>query len=167
MPSTPASNHESSTQTSPSSAIAPVNSSVPAQNGTTKSRGGRNLMILGIGAMIFTLVTTGVSLWIYRSTGDIYLDRSRPGFLPDEEEADKNTQANTSFTYSDTGPLDRDELDNYLDELQTINERLRALADPYAPSPLSDESLGIKPAESPEDKDNKTNAPKSNTANRR
>lgn len=112
-----------------------------------RPRGGRNLMILGIGAIIVTAITTSASLWVYRSTGDIYLDRSRPGYLPDEEEADKSAKASTSFTYGDTGPLDAEELEEYLKELKVLNDRLRALADPYAATPLSDESLGIKPTE--------------------
>ena len=51
------------------------------------SQGGRNLMILGCGAIFLAGVTTTASLMIYRSSGDIYLDRSRPGYLPDSEEA--------------------------------------------------------------------------------
>ena len=65
--------------------------------------GNRNLTLLGIGALILTVFTTSVSLWIYRSSGDIYLDRSRPGYLSDEEEADENSQAsNSSYTFNET-----------------------------------------------------------------
>lgn len=128
---------------------------------TNKPKGGRNLLVLGIGAIIITTLTTGISLWVYRSTGDIYLDRSRPGFLPDEDEVDKNTKVNTSFTYSDTGPLDAAGLEEYLKELRIINDRLRVLSDPYAPTPLSDESLGIKPISEPEEgKTEKTEPPR-------
>lgn len=106
--------------------------------------GNRNLTLLGIGALILTVFTTSVSLWIYRSSGDIYLDRSRPGYLPDGEEADENSQAsNSSYTFNDTGVLTKSELEEYLRELQVVNNRIQALADPYAPGPLSDLSLGI------------------------
>ena len=47
--------------------------------------GGRNLVLLGVGSILIAFIMTGVSLAVYHNSGDIYLDRSRPGFLPDEE----------------------------------------------------------------------------------
>ena len=44
-------------------------------------KGGRNLFLLGIIATSVALLTTFISLKIYHDSGDIYLDRSRPGFL--------------------------------------------------------------------------------------
>ena len=41
------------------------------------TRGGRHLAILGAGAILIAGVTTGISLMVYRNSGDIYLDRSR------------------------------------------------------------------------------------------
>lgn len=108
-------------------------------------RGSRNLAILGAGSILIAVITTAVSLTIYRNTGDIYLDRSRPGFLPDKEEASAETNVTTNFTYSDSGELDPEELDQYLKELKAIEERLNDLSEPFSPAPLSDESLGIKP----------------------
>lgn len=108
------------------------------------TRGGRNLLILGIGAMLIAGGTTSVSLAIYRNTGDIYLDRSRPGFLPDKDEVEAETEAATNFTYSDSGALDGEELDQYLEELKIIEDRLKGLPDAFSDAPLSDESLGIK-----------------------
>lgn len=114
--------------------------------------GGRNLAVLGIGAIILAGITTGISLMVYRNSGDIYLDRSRPGYLPDEDEANEDPVTKTNFSYPDYGPLDKVELQRYLEELKAIKTRLDALSDPYAPSPLSDESLGIvEMPESPED----------------
>ena len=102
------------------------------------TRGSRNLLILGLGSI---LIAGGT---IYRNTGDIYLDRSRPGFLPDKEEVEAETEATTNFTYSDSGALDEEELDQYLEELEKIEERLKGLPDAFSSKPLSDESLGIK-----------------------
>ena len=50
------------------------------------TNGARNLFIMSLVAILIALSTTGVSLAIYHNSGDIYLDRSRPGFLPDEDE---------------------------------------------------------------------------------
>lgn len=109
-----------------------------------ESHGKQNLIILGVAATLIAGITTGVSLWIYRSTGDIYLDRSRPGYLPDENEADADANStNNNFVFSETGELTKQDLDDYLRELQKLNDRIKALADPYSPGPLTDESLGI------------------------
>lgn len=107
------------------------------------SRGARNLAVLGSTALAIAAATTGASLLIYRNSGDIYLDRSRPGYLPDKEESQEEPVTNSNFNFPDNGPLDKAELKEYLKELGTINARLKALSDPYSPAPLSDESLGI------------------------
>ncbi len=51
-----------------------------------QNRGAINLIIMGLLAVLIAVSTTGISLAIYHNSGDIYLDRSRPGYLPDEEE---------------------------------------------------------------------------------
>ena len=38
-------------------------------------KGGRNLVLLGIIAMVVAVLSTSVSLAIYHYSGDIYLDR--------------------------------------------------------------------------------------------
>lgn len=107
------------------------------------SRGSMNLGILGAIAIIFAVTTTLISLKIYHDSGDIYLDRSRPGYLPDENEAAEQPDGNQNFIYADSGEIDVDGLEEYLHELQLLNQRITNLADPYGPSPLSNESLGI------------------------
>lgn len=115
------------------------------------TRGGRNLAILGVGALLLTITTTSVSLAMYRISGDIYLDRSRPGYLPDEKEVEEDaTNATTNFTFSDSGALTVEDLDEYLKAYRTLDARLKSFNDPYSPAPLSDESLGI-PSEFAED----------------
>ncbi len=112
--------------------------------------GGRNLAILGVGAILLTVITTATSLALYRTSGDIYLDRSRPGYLPDEDEM-KDDQPPTApdYVFPESGNLDKAELEQYLVELQKLDQRLNEFPDPYSPTPLSDESLGI-PSELPE-----------------
>ena len=117
-----------------------------------RTRGGRNLMLLGVGAILIALVSTSIGLLVYHNSGDIYLDRSRPGYLPDPEEVEEEQNINSTFVYADNGALDKSELGTYLEELREINKRLEALADPYAAGPLSDESLGIVPANGAEEK---------------
>lgn len=114
------------------------------------SRGSRNLFILGIGALIIAGTSTAVSLALYRMSGDIYLDRSRPGYLPDQAEVEEDSDAAVNFSFSESGNLTDADLEDYLSELDKIIQRLTNFADPYAPNPLSDESLGI-PSELSED----------------
>lgn len=110
--------------------------------------GKRNLIILGVSAILIAGITTSLSLLVYHNSGDIYLDRSRPGYLPDEQEAESNpSAANNNFTFSETGELTETELTEYLKELKNLDKRIKALSDPYAPGPLSNESLGIPNAE--------------------
>lgn len=107
------------------------------------TNGGRNLTILGIGAIIIAGVMTTVSLTVYRLSGDIYLDRSRPGFLPDDEEVASDPDPSTTYTFPDTGELNAADLDQYLKELKAVIDRLDDFDDPYTPEPLSNQSLGI------------------------
>lgn len=108
--------------------------------------GGRNLAILGVASILIAGATTTASLAIYRLSGDIYLDRSRPGYLPDEDETSDDSEE-SNFVFSENGNIDRAELDQYLKELKKVNDHIEKFSDPYAPGPLSDESLGISDSE--------------------
>lgn len=106
------------------------------------SKGSRNLILLGLGSVMIALTTTCVSLAIYNTTGDIFLDRSRPGFLPDEDEAEEEATTSTDFQFPESGAITSGDLEEYLKELETVKKKLDNL-DPYNKNPLSDESLGI------------------------
>lgn len=105
--------------------------------------GSRNLVLLGLGAILITLITTFISLKIYHDSGDIYLDRSRPGFLPEKDEAEKEKDP-ADFKFSDSGIITPAVLDEYLENLKTEINRLNDFSDdPFSPAPLSDETLGF------------------------
>lgn len=110
-----------------------------------QTRGGRNLALLGIGAILIATLTTSAGLFVYWKSGDIYLDRSRPGYLPDPEEVEEEQNISPTYSFSDSGAIDKSDLKTYLEELKKVNDRLKALSDPYSANPLSDESLGISP----------------------
>ncbi len=103
--------------------------------------GCRNLMILGIGAIVIALITTSISLFIYRSTGDIYLDRSRPGFIAEGEKHGDEDEGDEDF--SNEGEVDKNTLNEYLKEMDSINGRLNAHEDNFSEDQLSDDALGI------------------------
>ena len=100
-----------------------------------------NLAILGVVAILIALITTGISILVYHNSGDIYLDRSRPGFLPDEEEVEEETREDYKFSENDA--LSQDAIDNYLKHYQEALENLDKIESPFNAEPLSNKALGI------------------------
>lgn len=111
--------------------------------------GGRNLVLLGIFATIVAMITTGVSLTIYHNSGDIYLDRSRPGFLPDEEEAQEEKIEEEDYEFSRSGKITAEVLDELLKNLDVEVQAIDAYGEQFGEGALSNERLGI-PEESEE-----------------
>ena len=110
-----------------------------------KRRGGRNLLILGIGSILIALMTTGVSLAVYHNSGDIYLDRSRPGFMPDEYEYEEENkkEEQLEYTFDKDGKITIEVLDEYLEKLETEVDAIDANGDVFDGKNLSNEELGI------------------------
>ena len=111
------------------------------------SHGGRNLVILGIVSTVIALVATGVSLLIYHNSGDIYLDRSRPGYLPDEEEIEDEGEKEEEYVFEKSGKLTVEVVEEYLEKLKTEIKAIDAYESPFNESVLSDERLGIPKVE--------------------
>lgn len=109
----------------------------------------RNIILLGIFATVITIILTFVSMTIYHNSGDIYLDRSRPGYLPDEEEIEEN-ENEKQFTYSfpDSGDINNKVIDDFLKNINEVIETLDKYTEPFAPQSLSDGVIGI-PSEIP------------------
>ncbi|MBO7131760.1 hypothetical protein J6V85_00650 [Candidatus Saccharibacteria bacterium] len=105
--------------------------------------GGRNLILLGIGAIFVTFLMTGVSLAIYHNSGDIYLDRSRPGFLPDEEELEEEKTVEEDYEFEKTGKITKEVLDEYLSNIKKELETINSYEEPFNIEVLSNERLGI------------------------
>lgn len=107
-----------------------------------RNRGARNLTILAILSIAISLGLTGVSLAVYHSSGDIYLDRSRPGFLPDDEEVEteeENEEGN--YDFENGGPITNEILDEYLKKLQIEVNALNDYKDTFDAEALSDSVL--------------------------
>ena len=112
-----------------------------ATNPDKPIRGRRNLIILGAGSILIAAATTVASLQIYRATGDIYLDRSRPGYIFEDEKHSEEDDQKENF--SNEGEINAGVMGEYLKELDTIIERIDDSADDFSPEPLSDDSLNI------------------------
>ena len=130
-------------------AKAPDHAAKSAHSGAKKHRfklspGSRNLIILGIGATVIATLTTTLGLAIYHLSGDIYLDRSRPGYLPDEAEVEEEIESKPEeYTIDKSGKLDAETLHEYLKHLAEEANAVDAYKDPFSETPLSDEHLGI------------------------
>ncbi len=119
------------------------------RSGVKKERSGaRNLVILGITSVVITTLTTGVSLAIYHNSGDIYLDRSRPGYLPDEQEiVDKEEQEKElEYEFEKSGKMSMEVLEEYLENLEKEIQAVDDYEKPFGQGVMSDDQLGI-PAE--------------------
>lgn len=112
-----------------------------ANNPDKPIRGRRNLMILGAGSALIAVITTIASLQIYRATGDIYLDRSRPGYIFEDEKHSEEDDQKENF--SNEGEVNTEAIDEYLRELDKVIKRIDDSADDFSPEPLSDDSLNI------------------------
>ena len=107
------------------------------------SKGGRNLVILGIASALIALATTSISLAIYHNSGDIYLDRSRPGFLPDEDETDDDEDTLEEYSFEKTGPFTEEVIKEYIEKFNDVLKNIEEIEKPFGDSDLSDEKLGI------------------------
>lgn len=115
----------------------------PAARPRKKMRKGRwNLVMLGVASVLVACATTGVSLAIYHNSGDIYLDRSRPGYLPDEEEIEEEPY-DDDYDFEKSGKIDAEVLEEYLEELDVEVKAIDAYAKPFGAEALSNERLGI------------------------
>lgn len=106
------------------------------------SRGGKVLIRLGIISTIIAIATTGLSLYFYHASGDIYIDRSRPGFLPEKHE-NEQFDNNSSYRFSEEGKISEQEIEEYLENIRPIINTINETKKPFSKDSLSDKSLGI------------------------
>ena len=116
--------------------------------------GARNLVLLGLASILIAVMTTSVALAIYHNSGDIYLDRSRPGYLPDEQEIEKDEDKKDDveeYDFSRDGVVDEAGLGEFL---KYLNEEVKAIDEfekPFSSEVLTDDYLGIPVEKKTED----------------
>lgn len=110
----------------------------------TRNRGGRKLILLCVISIFITLCLTTVSLVVYHYSGDIYLDRSRPGYLPDDEEVqEEEDDEEGEYNFEKSGPITKEILEEYLKKLQIEVDALNDYQNPFDTEALSDEQFGL------------------------
>jgi len=113
------------------------------QPGPRYSDGARRLVALSITAIFIAFITASISLFLYTTSGDIYLDRSRPGFISDDEPITDNEQTDSATTFSPDGSITKDALEEYLQKFDDLLEDITSDPDAFSSSALSDEALNI------------------------
>jgi len=109
------------------------------------NNGARNIVVLGLISILIAVSTTGVSLAVYHGSGDIYLDRSRPGYLPDKAEIEEveKQELDDDYSFEKSGKLSGEVLEEYLKELDEEVQAIDSFEKPFYEDVLSDENLGI------------------------
>lgn len=109
------------------------------------TKGGKKLILMAAIAIVISLSLTTVSLAIYHYSGDIYLDRSRPGYLPDDEEVETEDDTEEGdYTFEKSGAITKEVLDEYLKKLQVEVDALNEYQNPFDDEALSDEHFGLQ-----------------------
>jgi len=101
------------------------------------------LAIFGVVAILIALVTSGVSLFVYTVSGDIYLDRSRPGFISDNDSSFENDETSQTNVFPPDGPITVGTIDDYLRKLDTLVQDITSDSTAFSSDALSDEALNI------------------------
>lgn len=110
----------------------------------SKNKGGKRLVLLSVISIFITLCLTTVSLAIYHYSGDVYLDRSRPGYLPDDEEVeDEEEDEEGNYNFEKTGTITKEVLDEYLKKFQIEVDALDDYQNPFDAEALSDAQFGL------------------------
>lgn len=108
------------------------------------NKGGRNLTIMAVAAILISSALTVISLAIYHYSGDIYLDRSRPGYLPDTEEVEtEDDDEEGDYDFEKSGVITKEVLDEYLKKLAVEVKALDDYQNPFNDEALSDEHFGL------------------------
>lgn len=114
------------------------------ETGKVFTKGGKKLILLSVISIFITLCLTTVSLAIYHYSGDIYLDRSRPGYLPDDKEVeDEEEDEEGDYIFEKTGPINKEVLDEYLKKFQIEVDALNDYQNPFDAEALSDAQFGL------------------------
>lgn len=105
--------------------------------------GGRRLIILGVATICIAFAASSISLFIYTSSGDIYLDRSRPGFISEDEPPENNNQSGQPDAFSADGAVSAEVLEEYVRKLDAAGADILVEPDAFSAGALSDEALNI------------------------
>jgi flagellar basal body-associated protein FliL len=102
----------------------------------------KKLFIMILITIAISILSTVISLLIYKLSGDIYIDRSRPGFIS-EKEKDEPKEPDNAYSFPLEGEITRYDLDDFYEKLSGVTADM--YVDAFSPDALSDDVLGITP----------------------
>jgi len=103
----------------------------------------KTLVIMILITITIAVASTIVSLLMYKLSGDIYIDRSRPGFISDKEKDEPKKEPDNIYSFPLEGEVTRRDLDDFYKKLSSTTAEMNREA--FSPDALSDESLRINP----------------------
>ncbi len=103
---------------------------------------GNQMLTFIIGAVLIAIVMTGVSLWLYRSSGAAKLDLSRPGYEKARTEVEDDNSGTKPF--SPTGELNSEAIKDFRNRYGSIRDKLDKTNN-YDESDVRDDNLGLNP----------------------
>lgn len=101
-------------------------------------------LIMVAGTIVISLAMVAVALIMYAQSGAEQLDLSRPGYQAVGKEVTQNSQSFDGF--SSSGPLDQSVAGSFTKQYQKEAGNVTKV-DAFGGSPLSDQALGITPAQ--------------------
>lgn len=103
----------------------------------------RNQMLTFIiTAVLITILMTGVSLGLYRSSGAAKLDLSRPGYEKARAEVEDDNSSTKPF--SPTGELNSEAIKDFRNRYGKIRDKLDKTNN-YDEADVNDDNLGLNP----------------------
>jgi len=106
-------------------------------NGASSFWDRHRLSLLLILTVLIALTMTTISVIIYNSSGAAQLDLSRPGFLPVSDKVEQNDGIDT---YSATGPVNKNSIEEFMKLYDTQASKAKAV-DAFNGDPLNPEVL--------------------------
>lgn len=102
--------------------------------------GSHQFALFIIGCIAFAMLMTSISLWLYRQSGAMKLDMSRPGY---EKVRKKVEKSQDDESYPSSGKIDKKAVDDFRKRLKKYQDDLSKMGT-FDNSPVSDESLNLK-----------------------
>lgn len=99
----------------------------------------RQFALFIVCCIAFAAVMTGISLWLYRSSGAIKLDMSRPGYERVRKTVEKSQD---DEAYPSSGKLDKKAVDDFNKRLQKYRDDLDKM-ETFSSETINDEALNL------------------------
>lgn len=85
------------------------------------------------------IILSGLSIYIYISTGAVNIDLSRPGYEKNREDTAYNED---EIPFSNSGPINNEVVDDFNQRIEKLQNELAGMNN-FSAEAMSDEALGL------------------------